>query len=70
MIFTIINYSSEIDATAAYTRPPAALKTIWQKFWQFSNSYGDYHSLPPSRRRQFVIEKEQQEQSATAESCL
>ena len=66
MLFTLINYSSEIDAVATYARPQPLLKTVWQKFWKFSNAYGEYHSLPPSRRRQFVIDKEQREKCEEA----
>ena len=49
------NCSTALDAIAAHTRPWAILK----KFWQFSNAYGEYQSLPPSHRRQFIIDREQ-----------
>lgn len=51
---SISNHSSELDAIAAHTRPWAILK----KFWQFSKAYSEYQSLPPSHRRQFIIDKE------------
>lgn len=50
---SISSRSSELDAIAAHTRPWAILK----KFWQFSKTYGEYQSLPPSQRRQFIIDK-------------
>jgi hypothetical protein len=28
-----------------------------RKFWEFSNFYGEYHSLDPSERRKFVLDK-------------
>lgn len=28
-----------------------------QKFWEFSNFYGEYNSLDPSQRRKFVLDK-------------
>lgn len=28
------------------------------KFWRFSQFYGDYQSLSPSKRRQFVIDQQ------------
>lgn len=52
-LFSIINCSSELDEISPYISPWVILK----KFLQFSNTYGDYHSLPPSRR-QFLINKE------------
>ncbi|NER79087.1 MAG: hypothetical protein F6K42_05810 [Leptolyngbya sp. SIO1D8] len=65
---SISNTASELKPIAAHTRPWALLK----KFWQFSNTYGEYQSLPPSRRRQFLIEKEQSEKPVDSipESCL
>ncbi|MEM9004798.1 MAG: hypothetical protein AAGE59_14905 [Cyanobacteria bacterium P01_F01_bin.86] len=65
---SISSCSSELNAIAAHTRPWATLK----KFWQFSQTYGEYHSLPPSRRRQFLIDMEQSKQPANVvpESCL
>jgi hypothetical protein len=32
--------------------------------WRFSQFYGDYQSLPPSKRRQLVINKQRQEEQA------
>jgi hypothetical protein len=64
---SITNSSPELAAIAAHTRPWAILKA----FWQFSQAYGEYQSLPPSRRRQFILEQEQQENAhALPESCL
>lgn len=65
---SISSVSTELEAIAAHTRPWALLK----KFWQFSNSYGEYQSLPPSKRRQFIIDGEQTQEKAGCypESCL
>jgi hypothetical protein len=30
---------------------------VIQKFWEFSNFYGEYNSLDPSQRRKFVLDK-------------
>jgi hypothetical protein len=29
-----------------------------QKFWEFSNFYGEYNSLDPSQRRKYVLDKD------------
>ncbi|NEZ54369.1 hypothetical protein D0962_05195 [Leptolyngbyaceae cyanobacterium CCMR0082] len=62
--FIIIHYSSEIDAVSAYAYPQSALKTFLHKFWKFSKAYGEYQVLPPGRRRQFLIDKKQNEKPA------
>ena len=51
------NISNELEGITRDTRPWALLR----KFWQFSNTYGDYHSLPPSKRRRFIIDYEQRD---------
>lgn len=51
---SILNITPELDAIAPNTRPWSFL----QKFWQFSQTYGEYQSLPPHLRRQFIIDRE------------
>lgn len=62
------NVSPELEGIAAYTRPWAILK----RFWQFSQQYGEYQATPPSHRRQFILDMEQQEKEADMafEPCL
>ena len=65
---SISSKSPELDAIAAHTRPWATLK----KFWQFSKTYGEYQSRPPSQRRQFIIDRMPGKQSTDiiSGSCL
>lgn len=65
---SISSTSTELDPIASHTRPWALLK----KFWRFSNTYGEYQSLPPCKRRQFILDREQAEKTGDhcPESCL
>lgn len=36
------------------------LPKLLVQFWRFSQFYGDYQSLPPAERRQFVIDRQKQ----------
>lgn len=64
---SVCSISPELDPIASDARPWAILKA----FWQFSNSYGEYHSRPPSLRRRFIIEKEKEQHKSNScvESC-
>lgn len=35
-----------------------SLQKLIVQFWRFSQFYGDYHALPPSERRRFVIDQQ------------
>jgi hypothetical protein len=56
---SISTLSPELDAIAPQTCP----WTIIKKIGQFSNTYGEYQSLPPSQRRNFILEQERREQA-------
>lgn len=63
---SISNRAPELNGLSPDTRPWALVK----KFWQFCNSYGEYHALPPSQRRRFIIERETcQAAQRCPESC-
>lgn len=53
---SITNTSNPLSAIAPNTQPWAVV----QKIWQFCNIYGNYKAQPPSQRRQFIIDHEQQ----------
>jgi hypothetical protein len=38
-------------------RQKSAILRAIQKFWEFSNFYGEYNSLDPSQRRKFILDK-------------
>jgi len=47
---------SEFQSFERPGRRNVILRAI-QKFWEFSNFYGEYNSLDPSERRKFVLDK-------------
>ncbi|MEM6518758.1 MAG: hypothetical protein AAF892_06465 [Cyanobacteria bacterium P01_D01_bin.71] len=64
---SMTNLSSELEAIAPCSRPWAIVK----RFIQFCNTYGEYHSKPPSERRRFIIERERhQEARVQSKPCL
>ena len=64
---SITNRSNPLSAIAPSTQPWAVV----QKIWRFSHIYGNYQAQPPSQRRRFAIEHEQQIETARGqESCL
>ena len=65
---SISTQSPELDAIAPQTR----LWAIIKKIGQFSNTYGEYQALPPSQRRNFILEQEHQRNQAEgcSEPCL
>jgi hypothetical protein len=65
---SISTLSPELEAIAPQARPWAIIK----KIWQFSRTYGEYQSLPPSQRRNFILEQENRRDRADgcSEPCL
>ncbi len=51
---SISTHAPELKGLVNNTLPWSFLQT----FWQFCQSYGDYHALPPSQRRRFILERE------------
>ena len=61
---SISSGSPELRSIATNTHP----LTIFKKFWQFSQRYGEYQSRPVSDRRQFILDLEHSD--AQKEPCL
>ncbi|WP_035987968.1 hypothetical protein [Leptolyngbya sp. KIOST-1] len=57
----MLRTSSPIAETPA-NRPTwgQRLRAAVVQFWRFSRFYGDYHSLPPTERRRFVVKRQPQ----------
>ena len=56
---SITNLTPELKGLTPEARPWA----IAQKIWRFCNTYGEYHSLPPSDRRCFIVEQERRQEA-------
>jgi hypothetical protein len=60
---SICNTSEALNPVAGPSRPWANV----EKIWRFCQLYGDYQATPPSRRRQFILDREQARRQA--ETC-
>lgn len=64
---SISHVSPALDPIAARSRP----WFIARRFWQFSQSYGDYQATPPSQRRNFIFRLDQQDKTNPCQSdCI
>jgi len=54
---SISNVSPALEPIAADSR----LGFIVRRFWQFCRSYGEYQATPPSQRRNFILDMEEQQ---------
>lgn len=59
---SISTHAPELRCLSTHARPWFIVKMIWQ----FCDAYGEYHSLPPSQRRRFILE---QEARSVAQPC-
>lgn len=62
---SILNLAPELEEISQDASPYAFIK----KFWRFCNTYGEYQSLPPSQRRQFICTQTHDSAASPSEPC-